>query len=379
MASVELILHFSGPDEVNVSFDGTDSGQLAFTNPVTQKDRSDIRWYVETYGAQSLADPDDKEARRIEARLPEIGKALFRAVFHAGEGEGKDVFRDFRDAKAKERVLTLNAQDASILSLPWELLHEPTGKFLFRDKPHISIRRKISGATGGRKPFRVKAKKHLHLLFVVSRPTDAGFIDPRADPQAVLAALDTHATGRVTWEFLYPPTLESLVERLNDDELPAVDILHFDGHGMFSAVSQADIEKDPALYAKSTLSEIQRERQRRGTESSQRVGVGFLLFENDEGHKHLVSAADLEDNLFRHEVGLVVLSACQTASMDAEAGDPMASVAGKLTHAGIPAILAMTHSVLVRTTETLFGKFYQSLAKGHGIATSLDDARSFEG
>jgi len=30
----------------------------------------------------------------------------------------------------------------------------------------------------------------LHLLFVVSRPRDAGFIDPRTDPQAVLDALE---------------------------------------------------------------------------------------------------------------------------------------------------------------------------------------------
>ena len=33
----------------------------------SDKDRTDIKWYVETYGAQSLADPDDQEARRIKA------------------------------------------------------------------------------------------------------------------------------------------------------------------------------------------------------------------------------------------------------------------------------------------------------------------------
>lgn len=35
----------------------------------------------------------------------------------------------------------------------------------------------------GRKPFQPQAKDTLHLLFVVSRPSDASFIDPRADPQ----------------------------------------------------------------------------------------------------------------------------------------------------------------------------------------------------
>src|SRR5262249_39073497 len=107
-----------------------------------------------------------------------------------------------------------------------------------------------------------------------------------------------------------------------------------------------------------------------------RVGIGFLVFEKEDGRKHLIPAEDLADNLYRSKVGLVVLSACQTAALDAQ-GDPMASVAGRLTTTGIPAILAMTHAVLVPTTRMLFGKFYESLARGRGIATALDDARTF--
>jgi hypothetical protein len=85
MSDSELSLRFSGSSQVNVSFDGTDSGALPFENPVTAKDRSDIRWYIETYAAASLEAPDDQEAKRIEARLTEIGKALFKAVFSPGK------------------------------------------------------------------------------------------------------------------------------------------------------------------------------------------------------------------------------------------------------------------------------------------------------
>jgi hypothetical protein len=375
MNGTELALNFSSNTEVNVSFDGTDSGKLDFANPVTEQDRDEIRWYVETYGAKSLADPDDREARRIKARLPEIGKALFKSVFD--NRAAQRLFNRFQDADDRQRVLTINSQDASILALPWELLHDPSGTFLFREKPHISVRRKISGATGGREPFRVDSKDRLHLLFVVSRPTDAGFIDPRADPQAVLDALEKHAPGRVTWEFLRPATLNALVERLDDDTKPSVDILHFDGHGVFQQVSEEDAEKDPGLFGKSILSEIQRERQVRGDGAAgKRVGIGFLVFEREDGRKHLIPAEDLADNLYRSKVGLVVLSACQTAALDAQ-GDPMASMAGRLTTTGIPAILAMTHAVLVPTTRMLFGKFYESLARGRGIATALDDARTY--
>nr|VFJ42528.1 MAG: Tetratricopeptide repeat-containing protein [Candidatus Kentron sp. DK] len=385
MTGAELILHFSGDTAgntaVNVSFAGTDSGQLPFINPITDRDRSDIRWYVETYGAHSLAEPDDEEARRIETRLPEIGAALFTAVF--ADRAAQRVFDRFQDTDDRQRVLTIDAQDAAILSLPWELLRDPAGPgaFLFRDRPRISVRRRITGATGGRAPFRVESKEQLHLLFVVSRPIDAGFIDPRTDPQAVLDALDQHAAGRVTWEFLHPATLDALAERLNDDSLPAVDILHFDGHGVFAQVSEEDAEEKSGLYGKSILSEIQRARAAHSGDTAQSgdadkpVGIGFLLFEKADGASHLIPAEDLADNLYRSRVALVVLSACQSAASATE-GDPMASVAGRLTGTGIPAILAMTHSVLVATTEQLFGRFYQGLARGRGIATALDDARA---
>lgn len=159
----ELRLHFSSGPEVSVAFGGTDSGRLPFVNPVTDKDRADIRWYIETYGAHSLADADDREARRIRARLPEIGKMLFDSVFSNRAAER--VFNRFQDASDRSRVFTIDSQDASILALPWELLHDsaPTGTFLFREKPHISIRRRISGGTGGRAQFHVTPKDRLHL------------------------------------------------------------------------------------------------------------------------------------------------------------------------------------------------------------------------
>ena len=70
---------------------------------------------------------------------------------------------------------------------------------------------------------------------MVSRPTDESFIDPRSDPQAVLDAVEKQAKGRVEVEFLRPPTLKNLLDRLEDETRPAVDVIHFDGHGAFSS------------------------------------------------------------------------------------------------------------------------------------------------
>lgn len=375
--TLELNLRFPRTNEVIVSFEGEDSGTLPFTDPLIAKDRKDLQWYLEVYGAHSLGAPDDAEAARIAAQLPVWGKALFDAVF--GDRAAQRLFNDFQDRRDDSRLLTISAEQPAILSLPWELLHDSAkgGVHLFLETPRISIRRRMAGATGGRAPFRVKSKDRLHLLFVVSRPEGAGFIDPRADAQAVLDALARHTPGRVTWEFLRPPTLDALVRRLEDAALPPVDILHFDGHGVFDcdgglpeAVAQGKQHSFSPLQ--SAASKDQAVTPAAGSPAN----TGYLLFEDATGKMDLVSAQQLGENLHRHEVALVILSACQSAALG-DTDEPLGSVAVRLTATGIPAVLAMTHSVLVATTRALFEEFYENLAKCRGIGEALDNARRY--
>lgn len=51
-------------------------------------------------------------------------------------------------------------------------------------------------------------------------------------------AIAQEAAGRVEVEFLRPATLDNLVARLEDQRKPPVDILHFDGHGVFDSDGQ---------------------------------------------------------------------------------------------------------------------------------------------
>lgn len=191
----ELNLNFTDANHFIIRLGPNDegSGQLDFNNPIAEKDLRDIQWYVETYGAHSLGDPDDDEAKRIASQLPVSGKALFNAVFTEREAERR--FNSFQDAEGDTRLLTVSSERPAILGLPWELLHDPAsgGGFLFMETPRISIRRRVAGATAGRTPYKPVAKDILRILFVVSRPSGEGFLDPRADSQAVLDAIDTYA------------------------------------------------------------------------------------------------------------------------------------------------------------------------------------------
>jgi len=385
----ELNLRFPDDQHLIVRLGSDDDGseRLPFTNPLDARALADIRWYVETYGAHSLGDPDDSEATRIRKLLPIWGKSLFSAAFQEREAQRR--FNSFQDSEAENRLLTISTDHPTILALPWELLHDSDahdGTFLFHENPSISIRRRVAGADKGRTIYKPQAKASAHILFVVSRPNGAGFLDPRADAQPVLDAIDRHAPGRVCVEFLRPPTLDALLERLDDRSKPAVDILHFDGHGVFDRqggmvkqASRSEGARHP--FDSSTV----KDRATNGTTEASPPNTGYLLFEDADGGNHLVSANDLGANLHRHKVGLVILSACQSAAVadavqaaaETEVNPAMGSVAARLTATGIPAVLAMTHSVLVHTTQALFGEFYKHLAKQRNIGESLDLARRY--
>ena len=366
---LELTLNFTTADQVTVSFDDETSDAIAFSSPLTAQHQKDLRWYVETYSTRYMTEVDDRRAEQIAAQLKEWGKALFNQVFSARDAQR--LFNAFQDSREKGRVVSLNAEHPKILALPWELLHDPQGNYLFNENPRISIRRKLK--RGGRKPFKVNPKNQLHLLFVISRPDDLNFLDPRTEPKAVLNALAVKGIEQVTVEFLRPATFDKLIKRLENTDLPQVDILHFDGHGVFDAdgvyFEQAK-QVFPEGYAGTKAGE--------GSQVD-RKNIGYLVFETEDGKKALIDAEKLGDMLYQQEVSLVFLSACQSGmvgtseeSVDEEA---LGSIAVRLAKTGIPSIIAMTYSVLIDSTEKLSGEFYENLANGKAIAESLDNAR----
>ncbi len=261
--------------------------------------------------------------------------------------EAQGHFARFAQGAEPGRILSIDSGHPSVLAQPWELLRHPEGTWLFLANPRIGVCRRLSGQ-GAVQPFRFEPKDRLRLLFVVSRPEGSGFIDPRLDPKAVMAALDTQAPGRVEVEFLRPPTLKRLIDRLEDEDLPPIDILHFDGHGTY----------DPDGHLGS------------GPEDANQ---GYLLFEDEGGSKDLVSSTRLGELLNQQRVPLAVLSACESARVGGD--DPLGSVAARLTRAGIPNVLAMTHSVLVETAWRLFAQLYGELGRGRTLGTALENAR----
>ncbi|MFM7192233.1 MAG: CHAT domain-containing protein, partial [Microcystaceae cyanobacterium] len=355
---IELNVRFTSPSRFVVKFDDRETDALEFQAPLNDDDRAEMRWYLENYAAHYMMDVDDHMAERVEAKLPGWGTALFESLF--GDRAAARMFNDFQDDPERGKVLTIGAEHPLILSLPWELLRDPRGTYLLHDDPRMAIRRKFAGVGGGRRSARVQSKAQLRVLMVVSRPQDAGFLDPRAESLALLQAI-AGLEERVTVEFLRPATLDKLIERLEDDRLPAVDIVHFDGHGAF--------DPDGQLHERAKMSNPVAAT--KGDETG--ANKGYLLFEDGGGQSALITAETLGNMLNRKKVSVMVLSACQSAAVGGD--DALGSVAARLTQAGIPSVLAMQYSVLAVTARQLFGKFYHFLLRGQGIGEALEGAR----
>jgi tetratricopeptide (TPR) repeat protein len=363
--SLELNLYFSDPQHVVVSLIG-DTGReetdlLNFTSPLSDKDYEQIRWYLTEYATQYSVDIDFDTAGRIAKKWPLLGNILFNKVF--SQKAAQRLWKKFRDHKQQGHLLTITANHPAILSLPWELLHE-TGKgdkFLICESPRTSVRRRMQAPHG--KYFQITPKKQLHLLFVVSRPTNATFTDPRANAQQVLEALDKRPAERITVEFLRPATLKNLRERLENKERPHVDILHFDGHYVF------DKEGSLQNEAKAGFKTLPDELKKQAATINTGKNTSYLLFEKDNGATHPVPAPLLTYLLNRQQIPLVILSAQN------EIQENISSAAATITAMGIPFVLTINALVLVSATQNLFETFYECLAQGYKIGSALDHAR----
>jgi hypothetical protein len=326
-----------------------------FTAPLGPIEAQDLRWYLERYRIWPVG-LFRARAGAIEARLPQWGRALYDAAL-AGD-PARTPLEAWRGAKGNARRFSVqvdhvlpegseeerqqSALEAAtgLMALPWELLHDARGH-LFQGAEPVAVSRRL--------PNRqdlgpVRSELPIRILLVSPRPEDAtaGYIDHRVSAQALVQAV-AGLGELVQITLLDPPTFPALRDALKAarDRGEPIDVVHFDGHGVFDA----------------------------------RHGLGALCFEDPKDRDKLqgravagVHADKMAAVIRDHRIPLVFLEAFQSAQSDKE---PTASVAAKLLEEGCSAVVAMGYSVLVETARRFTEAFYGGLAKGRRVGEAF--------
>jgi tetratricopeptide (TPR) repeat protein len=316
------------------------------TDPLTKKERDDLRWYLEVYSdwpyEQFLV-----RAKKVETLLAELGKRLYDRAF--GSLKADRILQAWRLQAGEQPQISIISDMPIALSLPWELLHDEQGFLVLRTRHPVSIVRRLPQSEQAASP--TPFEPPLRVLLVTARPEGTGFVDPRGIARELVDEVQGQVEkGVIELEFLRPPTLHALRIRLGDSELPPIHVVHFDGHGTFD--EQVDEEDNLHLNA--------------GKQ-------GMLAFENDEGKLDLVKAEDVAQVLQDSGVRLAMLTACQSALSSAD--DAFSSVAARLIKSGVDAVAAMSASVLVASATCYAEAFYHELAAGTPAPTAQERAR----
>ena len=310
-----------------------------FTFTLSPQEAEDIRWYLEDFRIYPV-DPQPRIAKRVEQRMKEVGRELFRLVLG-----GSDVWEDARRNLGDTRIeVETELEDALV---PWELLRDPVADLPLALAVPSFVRSHSRPALDPNPPSRANEK--IRILLVICR-LEGDHAPFRSVARHLIRSLEDGAREPFHLEVLRPPTFEQLAKTLRaaKAESKPFHVVHFDGHGL----------------------------------------RGEVFFENPrlERNAEPVKAAELGKLLYETHVPLLTLNACRSAYSEppeqpGEASDLHEQIRqfGSFSHAvmdyGSSGVVAWRYSVFVDTAARYMADLYCALASGLPLGEAATLAR----
>lgn len=311
--------------------------------PVEGRPNSDLirelQWYLESFLDYPFS-PETEHAERVQSSLRQWGEQAFSALF--ANPAAVQFFYAATAADYSALHLQISSDDPRILGWPWEALRDPRLGWLAQT---CQIERSLNEAYDPQPIPDSLPKDRVNILLVVARPFGDSDVKFRSIARPLVELIDKEGLSAHV-ELLRPPTFDQLRTHLR--ERPGYyHILHFDGHGAYSA--------DPNHGSGHML---------QGPE-------GKLVFETEDGGPEEIPAEKLSGLLRECAVPGVVLNACQSAMVDVGSPDPFASVATALLRSGMRDVVAMAHSLYVSGAQQFLPRFYRGLFEEGSMAKAV--------
>jgi tetratricopeptide (TPR) repeat protein len=317
-----------------------------FGFPVEGRPNSDLmrelQWYLETFLDYPFA-PETDHADRVLKALRDWGERAFQALF--GDRAAGRMF-DAATANDYSRLhLQISSDDPQVLSWPWEALRDPELGVLAHT---CQLERRLNTDRDPQPVPDSLPKDRVNILLVVARPYGQQDVRFRSIARPLVELIEKERLPAYV-ELLRPPTFDNLREHLR--EQPGFyHILHFDGHGAYSAAPP-------------------------GGGYTFQGPEGKLVFETNDAQPDPITAENLSSLLRECAVPGVVLNACQSAMMGGDGHDPFASVATALLRAGMRDVVAMAYSLYVSGAQQFLPAFYRRLFEAGSMAVAVRAGR----
>ena len=289
----------------------------------------ELRWYLEGFLSYPFS-PELEHAERVQAALRAWGEAAFSKLF--GDIQGGEIFNEAKKGGYERLQLVIASDDPQVLGWPWEAIRDPRASALGQT---CQFERQLNNVNPPDKTRRKWPKDQVNILMITARPFP-GDVQYRSISRPLVELIaNKNLPAQVT--ILRPPTFGRLRDHLR--ERPNhYHIIHFDGHGSYGTDSAQPGNRQPLSRPE-----------------------GRLIFEDDDGKPDPIAAEQLSALLLEHHLPSVVLNACQSAMISAEAQDPFASVATSLVKSGIRSVVAMAYSLYVSGAQEFLPAFYGEL------------------
>ena len=186
-----------------VRFQGDASSPFAVREGLSGKQRGEIRWYIEEY--MDLPEGGNlRRAQAIEQQLAVYGRQLWDGIKGGAVETWLGAVRALNAGRLELRAAT--RADEVAFRTPWELMRvggsDGAGGMLLHQLG-VTVVRRVNAELPRLQPLDTSAG--LRVLAIVCRPEEAGFLDPRYTPEAILTALESRS--EVSVDFCRPGTM----------------------------------------------------------------------------------------------------------------------------------------------------------------------------
>ena len=322
---------------------------IPFSDPLTENDHRELRWYLEEF-LQFPYGAERNHAQEVEGKMEQWGAELFNRAFPKTDCD-PDPRRIYHEATGDlgECEISICSDNPDFLSIPWELLRDPTPGRGFLALALAGLYRQRRRYDGKALP-ESRPDGPFRILLIISRPSgdqDVGFGTVARPMLEALRPL----RPQIELEVLRPPTFDELQRRLAAHP-GYYHLVHFDGHGVFTHLPN-HADHLPQFGAA--------------------VSKGHLVFEKADGTSNIINSQELGQALAAAKVPFFVLNACQSG--EEGRSNPFASVASQLVAVGAGGVVAMSYSVYATSAALFMQRFYEELVAHRSLAAAIAAAR----